>query len=211
MTEFEIVTANSTYLKVNEEEHADCRCPTFSSADFLMTLIFLPVFWALRGGGAGSWGVVVSATFRTFPTFSATISHVSMVANDTAAIGSIMATHAKHIFDWDDLSMGQYVYANKNTTGDAYILTFISYFPSISSDEASAALKPFLDDAEEFGQIAGQQFNETNINDGVTDVDDVVGSNLVLGSRLIPASAYRDHPDTFGHVYTQLLDAGAPM
>ncbi len=62
-----------------------------------MTLIFLPVFWALRGGGAGSWGVVVSATFRTFPTFNATTSLVSMVANDTVALGSIIAVHAKHI------------------------------------------------------------------------------------------------------------------
>ncbi|KAK0443635.1 FAD-binding domain-containing protein [Armillaria borealis] len=188
--EFEVVTANSTYLKVNEEEHTD-------------------LFWALRGGGAGSWGVVVSATFRTFPTFNATISVVSMIANDTVAIGSIIATHAKHIFDWDDLYMGQYFYVYENTTADAYMLTFASYFPKISSDEASAALKPFLDDAEEFGQIVGQLFNEVNINDGVTVVDDVVGSNAVLGSRLIPASAYRDHPDTFGHVYTQLFDAGA--
>ncbi|PBK71123.1 FAD-binding domain-containing protein, partial [Armillaria solidipes] len=188
--EFEVVTANSIFLKVNEGEHAD-------------------LFWALRGGGGGSWGVVVSATFRTFPTFNATMSLVSMIANDTVAIGSIIATHAKHIFDWDDLYVGQYFYATKNTTADAYMLAFLSYFPRISSDEATAALKPFLDDAEEFGQIVGQQFNEVNINDGVTVVDDVVGSNAVLGSRLIPASAYRDHPDTFGHVYTQLFDAGA--
>ncbi|KAK0431072.1 hypothetical protein EV421DRAFT_201864 [Armillaria borealis] len=39
----------------------------------------------------------------------------------------------------------------------------------------------------------------------------ILARTLVLGSRLIPASAYRDHPDTFGHVYTQLLDAGAPI
>ncbi|KAK0225640.1 FAD-binding domain-containing protein [Armillaria fumosa] len=188
--EFEVVTADSTYLKVNERENAD-------------------LFWALRGGGAGSWGVVVSATFRTFPTFNATISLVSMVANDTASIGSIIATHAKHIFDWDNLYMGQYFYAYENTTADAYMLSFVSYFPRISPDEASAALKPFLDDAKEFGQIVAQQFNETNINDGVTAVDDGVGLNAVLGSRLIPASAYRDHPDAFGHVYTQLFDAGA--
>ncbi|KAK0505036.1 FAD-binding domain-containing protein [Armillaria luteobubalina] len=174
--EFEVVTANSTYLKANERENAD-------------------LFWALRGGGAGSWGVIVSATFRTFPTFNATISLVLMVANDTAAIGSIIATHAKHIFDWDDLYMGQYFYAYENTTADAYMLSLVSYFPRISPDEASAALKPFLDDAEEFGQIVVQQYNETNINDE--------------GSRLIPASTYRDHPDTFGHVYTQLFDAGA--
>ncbi|PBK81775.1 FAD-binding domain-containing protein [Armillaria gallica] len=188
--ELEVVTANSTYLKVNEEEHAD-------------------LFWALRGGGAGSWGVVVSVTFRTYPTFNATVSVVSMIANDTVAIGSIIATHAKHIFDWDDLHVGQYFYATKNTTTDAYMLAMTSYFPSISSDNAAAALKPFLDDAEEFGQIVGQTFNETNINDLQTLVDDSVGTNTVLGSRLIPASTYRDHPDTFGPVYTQLFDAGA--
>ncbi|KAK0457754.1 FAD-binding domain-containing protein [Desarmillaria tabescens] len=184
--EFEIVTANSAYLKVNEKENAD-------------------LFWALRGGGAGSWGVAVSATFRTFPTFNATYSLVVMAANNTAAIGLIMASHAKHIFDWDDLHMSQYLYAYKNAT-----LGFMSYFPRISSDEAAAALKPFLDDAQEFGQIILQQFDESNINDLVTVADDVVGSNLVLGSRLIPASMYRDDPDTVGHVYTQLFDVGAP-
>ncbi|PBK89036.1 FAD-binding domain-containing protein [Armillaria gallica] len=183
--EFEVVTANSTYLKVNEKQNTD-------------------LFWALRGGGAGSWGVIVSATFRTFTTFNATISQVSIVANDTVAIGSIIATHAKHIFDWDDLHVGQFF------TADAHTLSLVSYFPRISSDAAAAAaLKPFLDDAEEFGQIVEQQFNEVNINDGVTEVDDVAGSNSVVGSRLIPANAYRDHPDAFGHVYTQLLDAGA--
>ncbi|KAK0242054.1 FAD-binding domain-containing protein [Armillaria nabsnona] len=182
--EFEVVTADSTHVKVNERENAG-------------------LFWALRGGGAGSWYVVVSATFRTFPTFNATISLVTMVANNTVAIGSIIAMHAKHIFDWDDLHMGQYFYAY------AYMLSLVSYFPRISSDESAAALKPFLDDAEEFGQIVGQQFNEVNINDGVTAVDDGVGSNTVSGSRLIPARAYRDHPDTFDHVYTQLFDAGA--
>ncbi len=201
MTEFEVVTANSTYLKVNEKQNTDRQCPAF----FWLYRLFdvLPVFWALRGGGAGSWGVIVSATFRTFPTFNATISQVLMVANDTVAIGSIIATHAKHIFDWDDLHVGQFF------TADAHTLSLVSYFPRISSDDAAAALKPFLDEAEEFGQIVEQQFNEVNINDGVTEVDDVAGSNGVVGSRLIPASMYRDHPDAFGHVYTQLLDAGA--
>ncbi len=113
---------------------------TFSFTDFLITFIFLPVFWALQGGGAGSWGVVISATFHTFPTFNATILLVSMIANDNVATGSIIMMHMKHIFDWDDLSMGQYFYTYENTTADAYMLTFVSYFLSISSDEASAAL-----------------------------------------------------------------------
>ncbi|KAK0475870.1 FAD-binding domain-containing protein [Armillaria novae-zelandiae] len=182
--EFEVVTANSTYLKVNDKQNTD-------------------LFWALRGGGAGSWGVLVSATFRTFATFNATISQVSIVANDTVAIGSIIATHAKHIFDWDDLHVGQFF------TADTHTLSLLSYFPRISLNDAAAALKPLLDDVEVFGQIVEQQFNEVNINDAIKVVDDVVGSNGVIGSRLIPESAYRNHPDAFGHVYTRLLEAGA--
>ncbi|KAG7440497.1 FAD-binding domain-containing protein [Guyanagaster necrorhizus] len=188
--EFEVVTANSTYLKVNGKQNTD-------------------LFWALRGGGAGSWGVVVSATFRTFPTFSATYSLISIAVNDTVAIGSIMASHAKHIFDWDDLYVGQYFYAYENTTANAYMLALTSYFPKTSSDDASTALKPFLDEAKQFGQIVSQLSIEGNINDEVTSVDDAVGFNAVLGSRLIPESVYHDHPDTIGHVYTQLFNAGA--
>ncbi|KAK0216915.1 hypothetical protein IW262DRAFT_1463862 [Armillaria fumosa] len=183
--EFGVLTANLTYLK------------PYRLSDVL------PVFWALRGGGAGSWGVLVSTTFRTFPTFNATISQVSIVANDTVAIGSIVTTHAKHIFDWDDLHMGQFFSA------DAHTLSLGSYFPRISSDAAAAALKPFLDDAEVFEQVVEQQFNEINRNDAITVVDDVAGSNGVIGSRLTSASAYRNHPDAFGHVYTQLFDARA--
>jgi len=35
----------------------------------------------MRGGGAGSWGVIVSATFQTFPTFNVTLSDVRIFMN----------------------------------------------------------------------------------------------------------------------------------
>ncbi|KAK0186374.1 hypothetical protein F5146DRAFT_1124186 [Armillaria mellea] len=194
--EFEIVTANLTYLKLHR-----------LSDNFNLATSIL----GITRKRCRIMGCRRVSHIPYIPTFNATMSLVSMVANDTAAIGSIMAAHAKHIFDWDDLHMSQYVSAYKNTTADAYMLTFGSCFPRISLDEASAALKPFLADAEEFGQILGQQFSKTNINDGLTEVDDVVGSNIVLGPRLIPASVYRDHPDTFGRVYIQLFDAGATV
>ena len=37
--------------------------------NFLFCNIPFIVFSAMRDGGAGSWGVIVSATFQTFPTF----------------------------------------------------------------------------------------------------------------------------------------------
>ena len=48
LTEVELVDAEGTLLRANVEEHAD-------------------LFWALRGGGGGNFGVVVAHTFRLVP------------------------------------------------------------------------------------------------------------------------------------------------
>ena len=51
-----IVTADGSHLTVNEYRYPD-------------------LFWALRGGGGGSWGVLTSVTYRTHPNtqFSASL------------------------------------------------------------------------------------------------------------------------------------------
>ncbi|KAF8527008.1 FAD-binding domain-containing protein [Hysterangium stoloniferum] len=72
LTEFEIVTANGTLLTVNSVSNPD-------------------LFWALRGGGAGSWGVIVSTTFRTFPTFNG-VYHVANIMIATPPTFSLSIT-----------------------------------------------------------------------------------------------------------------------
>lgn len=64
---------------------------------------FFIVFWAMRGGGAGSWGVIVSATFQTFPTFDAAISFITISTNTTEQMAQVAKVHAEHIFDLDAL------------------------------------------------------------------------------------------------------------
>lgn len=49
LLEAEIVTADGQLLRCNAREHAD-------------------LFWALRGGGGGQFGVLTELTFQTFPT-----------------------------------------------------------------------------------------------------------------------------------------------
>jgi FAD/FMN-containing dehydrogenase len=46
--EFELVTAEGKVIRANREENKD-------------------LFWALNGGGAGTWGVLVSMTVRVYP------------------------------------------------------------------------------------------------------------------------------------------------
>src|SRR5882724_739996 len=100
------------------------------------------VFWALRGGGAGSWGVIISATFRTFPTFDAVWSVSTFTANSSAAVGELAKLHAQHIFDWDDHRAGQYFYVI--ATPPTFTWSISTLFPNTSLAIANGSLSPFL-------------------------------------------------------------------
>jgi len=171
------------------------------------------VFWAMRGGGAGSWGVIVSATFQTFPTFNVTFSGVRIFTNTSKEMGDIAALHAKHIFDWDPFRIGQYFYVLTNVSSNATTATNMmlvaSYFPNTTVDQATAALTPFLDGARAQGAFVQEENLSLSVNDILFTADDDSGHNLVLGSRLMPTSTYRDRPEEIGQMYTKLLDGGA--
>ena len=67
MLEITIVTADGQHVVANSYQNKD-------------------LFWALRGGGGGTWGVVTSVTYRTHPstTFSAALLSVNSTnANST--------------------------------------------------------------------------------------------------------------------------------
>jgi hypothetical protein len=60
--EFKIVTSTGDYLTVNSHRHPD-------------------LFWALRGGGGGTYGVVTEVTYRTHP--SVPLTALNFGANST--------------------------------------------------------------------------------------------------------------------------------
>ncbi len=169
------------------------------------------VFWAIRGGGAGSWGVIVSATFRTFPTFTGTASNMVISAKDSAVFGNIMHLHAEHIFDMDDLHPVQYFFATRNVSSkDEIDLQFTTFFPKVTASDATARLQPFLDDVVALGGVISDQVTEEkNFNDAITVQDEVVGDNLFMGSRLFSEDVYRKSPECIGKMYTKLFDAGS--
>ncbi|KAJ7182940.1 FAD-binding domain-containing protein [Mycena crocata] len=192
--EFSVVVASGELLKVNSISHPD-------------------LFYALRGGGAGSWGVIVSATMKTFPAFNVTSSLIIMLAaNDTVA-GNLTAVHAKHIFDWDTIGAGQYFWLIRNSTApDAFsVLAVNTYMPKTTTNESMTLFEPFMKEALALPGVAlfSQDFATADANDALHQPDDGVGSNTVLGSRLIPAATYRDSPAKVGQVYEQLLQGGS--
>ncbi|KAJ6595499.1 FAD-binding domain-containing protein [Mycena vulgaris] len=190
--EFHVVVASGELLQVNSISNPD-------------------LFYALRGGGSGSWGVIVSATFRTFPTFNVTYSFIELEAASNAVVGALATLHAQHIFDLEAVHGSQYVYVFKaaNTTS---LFEIQAYMPRTTTAQGTALLAPFLNAALALPGVSLVEADYTtlNINDALYQPDDSVGDNMVMGSRLIPAAAYRASPETVGKVYEELLDAGTP-
>ncbi|KAJ7266450.1 FAD-binding domain-containing protein [Mycena haematopus] len=199
--EFQIVVASGALLKVNSVSNSD-------------------LFFALRGGGAGSWGVIVSATFRTYPTFNATFSLIEIAASSNAAAAALAGVHAQHIFDFDPVHGGQYFYLERSdiisgtneTSTDVLVLAFETVLPHTTVEEGTAILAPFLTDALAVPGVSliSQALNTSVVNDILYHADDTVGLNQVLGSRFVPTPVYEvaNASSLVEKVYKELLDDG---
>jgi hypothetical protein len=165
------------------------------------------VFWALRGGGAGSWGVIIDATLPTPPIFNATIHTVNILTATLDQTASLMITHAKHISDWDEVRAGQYFFMTGSTTNST--LAVSTYFKDLDGDASKAQMASFLADAAKLGaSVQGETTVTTFANDIVGVSDDLSGDDMILSSRLVPGSVYSDAPESVGSAYKQLLSQG---
>ena len=165
------------------------------------------MFWALRGGGAGSWGVIIDATFPTLPIFNATIHTVNILTTTLDQTASLMTTHAKHINDWDQVRAGQYFYLTGSTTNST--LAVSTYFKDLDGDASKAQMSNFLVDAAKLGAVIQGEATVTSFaNDIVGSPDDLSGYDVIVSSRLIPGSVYSNSPESVGSAYKQLLSRG---
>jgi hypothetical protein len=191
---------------VNSASFPDC---TFSAWRWRRTNAHFPplVFWALRGGGAGSWGVIIDATIRTFPIFSVTLHTVNVLAATVEQTGDLMTLHASHIKDWDNIRAGQYFYLTGSTTNSTLVVSTI--FKGLDGNTSRAQMSAFLSNATALGAVVQGESTLTGVpNDIVGFPDDQSGYNTVLSSRLIPNTVYLSTPSSVGDAYKLLLLRG---
>jgi hypothetical protein len=170
-------------------------------------MLFPPVFWALRGGGAGSWGVIIDATLPTLPIFNVTLHTVNVLTATLYQTASLMTTHAKHINDWDQVRAGQYFNLTGSTTNSTLVVSTL--FKDLDGDASKAQMSSFLADATKAGAtVQGETTVTAFANDIVGFPDDLSGYNTILSSRLVPGSVYSNAPESVGPAYRQLLSQG---
>ena len=135
LLEAEVVTADGAVRVVNDHAHPD-------------------LFWALKGGGGGSFGVVTRLTLRTFelPAFFGAVFGKVRAKSDAAyraLIGKIMGFYRDALFNphWGE----QIRFGDDNT------LEFSLVFQGLTKEQAEQIWAPFLQWLHGDGQYAVEQ------------------------------------------------------
>lgn len=176
--EFTAVISSGDYLTVNAYKNAD-------------------LFWALRGGGGGTYAVITSATYQTHDRVPLTAVYV--LANfTTPAIAQDVTTEFVKIHPGlGDAGWGGYSFVSPLGLQLFYVA------PNVSLANANATIQPFIQyvtnatggsDSNNF-QAFTVPFESFFAWYVATYTDgEQVGENLELGSRLVPRETFEKEP-----------------
>lgn len=172
--QFTVVTSTGEFLTANSHQHSD-------------------LFWALRGGGAGTYGVVISSTYRTYLSTPLSIITFSADFSTSEIAQKVVTAFVKNSVIVADAGWGGYGVVDPSS------LTMIYIAPNVSVDNATATIAPFFASANnatptfqhEIESIDSFYTLYTALFGGVGQV----GSNVELASRLIQRLDLVHSPD----------------
>ncbi|KAF9226959.1 FAD-binding domain-containing protein [Gyrodon lividus] len=174
--ELELVTADGHIRKVNAVQDPD-------------------LFWAIRGGGAGSWGIITSATFQVYPVepISASILLVkpNTAQNLTTLVIDFIALVGKYANEWADNGIAasvipteaQYVLSLYWPTPLAPVSILFPFFTELLSLSSNYTILSNNTAAAMFPSVANAEiFNIAPFMDSLN----MYGASNQIASRLIP-------------------------
>ncbi|CDO70884.1 hypothetical protein BN946_scf184804.g16 [Trametes cinnabarina] len=181
VVEISLVTSTGAYLTANAHQHAN-------------------LFWALRGGGGGTYGVVTSVTYRTrllVPVIATSLIMEAPVFQSNSSLGKAFTELVRITPTLTDAGWGGYNLVQPTNGNTSFTLVLI--LPNVSWAEANATINPYLD-------YVRALVSTSSIDDPLTisDASTIpfssfyawydtlfsgsggVGGNIALGSWLLP-------------------------
>ncbi|KAF9308378.1 hypothetical protein BG003_011202 [Podila horticola] len=174
--QYKVVTADGELLIANTYQNQD-------------------LFWALRGGGPGTFGVVVEAVMRTHPPLKNIIkAHVTIISLFGSAMDKIRREFLARHNQWGKEGWSGYAF---NIHKIVHILKFNYYLPDGDQTQAQASIEDFVRYARSFlGVVVIENSVESlpSYLDAVPTFLDMpfkqIGINFVIGSRMAPQTMF---------------------
>ena len=189
--EFTIVLANGILVTTNAYQNPD-------------------LFWALRGGGGGTYGVVLSATYQTHPKFSLTTPIFQVNFTSPQIAQSIVTELFRLHTDLSDAGWGGYIQISPA------FMSAIFVAPNVTVDEANKRFESLVNFAR---NITGGAVLYTAPTYGSflnwwkasseSGPPTPVGQNIELASRLLPRDLAKEHPEEVARIALSLGGVGA--
>ncbi|KAH7921689.1 FAD-binding domain-containing protein [Leucogyrophana mollusca] len=168
VVEMTVVLSTGEYLTVNSHQHPD-------------------LFWAMRGGGGGTYGILTSVTYRTYPSLPVQAALFSANATNPTVMNTLMTELMRIHPALSDAGWSGYGSASNSSLFFAYMKpngtvaqlnesfhSFVVFAQNLTSQGLSIVTKPVYEDT-------WYEFYSTYLSGGVEN-----GGNTMLGSRLIP-------------------------
>ena len=146
------------------------------------------LFWALRGGGGATFGVIVEAVYKTHPPVK-NINYATyhLVFKTTETRQKVLSSFFSHQPQLSDAGWSGYAYFETN------LMVLMYYLPDADVPTAKASLSPFFDSVASLSDLMMEgeinnyptfwsSFEATTPPANKTNA----GTNAILGSRLIP-------------------------
>ncbi|KAF7368026.1 FAD-binding domain-containing protein [Mycena sanguinolenta] len=177
--QFKIVTPDGVYRTANEYQNAD-------------------LFWALRGGGGGTFGVVLESTILATPQLTLQVVSVSFNRTEETARNFLKLVIDNGV-EWSNAGWGGHIYQN----------SFISVNPLLTHEEALESMQNASDYVLALnGSVVIEELPSffAFFEKYVPTAEAVVGVHPVLGTRLISTSIFSNES-----AKAQLLEAFSAM
>ncbi|KIJ49487.1 hypothetical protein M422DRAFT_160609 [Sphaerobolus stellatus SS14] len=194
--EYEVITTQGSLVIASPTENED-------------------LYWALTGGGGGTYGVVWSVTVIAHPNFPVTVANISFTSDDISQEAY-----------WDALRSFQANAPNFTDQGIA-ITSFYSaslfrigplVAPKLSGSQVEAILEPFLTRLRMLG-ITYTEFSITSYSNFMdaydnTGFDEIQVANFQLGGWILPRSLFESTSTSFDRmiqVLRNITDQGGSI
>ncbi|CCM05083.1 uncharacterized protein FIBRA_07290 [Fibroporia radiculosa] len=185
--EFKIVTPDGVYRTASQCENSD-------------------LFWALRGGGGSTWGVVIESTHELAPQVTLQVASISFAGN----------TNLINLAEWYSLLVNEtYKWGKEGWGGHITVGTIIYVNPLMNNSAANASMQAAAEFAiSQGGTAIVEELPSylTFFNKYVTYAEAAVGPEITLGTRLLTTSLFETEEGRalLSGVITEVLPFAAP-
>ncbi|KAF9262226.1 FAD-binding domain-containing protein [Marasmius fiardii PR-910] len=193
--EFEVITAQGEFVNASPTENQD-------------------LYWALSGGGGGTYGIVWSVTVKPHQDLPVTIGSVNFTSNgiDEEVFWQALDAYQASTPNFTDAKI--WGVAQYSTDGFSLYPVFAV---NKTTQEVSALLQPFLSTLDGLGvqYVTGLESYDRYV-DAYTSIGmfvDFAVANVIMGSRLLPRSLFEDREslNEVSRTVRSLLEGGTAV